>query len=107
MSDYPPLTCPEHHLPLAYEQNMFVCGHGHRFEVREDIPRLVQSNGAYTDAFGEQWNRYRTTQHDSYTLTTISEDRIRRCIGPALWKRLHGQEVVDVLETGCGASTCL
>jgi len=63
----------------------------------------VLSEAGYVDAFGEQWNKYRTTQLDSYTKTTISRDRIRRCLGGALWEKLQGPELSSVLEAGCGA----
>ncbi len=62
------------------------------------IPRFAGS--AYTAAFGAQWNRYRRTQLDSYTGTTISRDRARRCLGERLWETLSGAQV---LEAGCGA----
>ena len=103
MMECPPLICPEHQRPLLRESDALACGPTHRFEIRDGIPRIVRSTSTYADAFGEQWNRYRTTQLDSHTGSTISEDRLRRCLGPALWERLHGCNVVDVLETGCGA----
>jgi 2-polyprenyl-3-methyl-5-hydroxy-6-metoxy-1,4-benzoquinol methylase len=65
----------------------------------EGFPRFV-SGSSYAEAFGEQWKRYRKTQLDSYTKTTISRDRLRRCLGEETWhclKRKH------VLECGCGA----
>ncbi|WP_424627542.1 class I SAM-dependent methyltransferase [Bradyrhizobium sp. SYSU BS000235] len=63
-----------------------------------DIPRFVPKSG-YADAFGLQWNRFRKTQLDSYTGTTISLDRLRRCVGGDL-SVLRGK---SVLEVGCGA----
>jgi hypothetical protein len=100
---FPPLVCPEDLLPLQRQGEVLACTGGHRFEVRQGLPRLVRSPSSYTDAFGEQWNTYRTTQLDSYTRTSISRDRLQRCLGPVVWERLHGPGVVDVLETGCGA----
>jgi len=67
--------------------------------VRGDIPRFVSGSG-YAAAFGLQWRRYRETQLDSYTGTTISRDRARRCLGEALWSSLGR---LRVLEVGCGA----
>ncbi|HEY0787434.1 MAG TPA: methyltransferase domain-containing protein, partial [Thermoanaerobaculia bacterium] len=55
---------------------------------------------SYADAFGAQWRRYSRTQLDSYTGTTISRDRLRRCLGEELWEGLSGRKV---LEAGCGA----
>jgi SAM-dependent methyltransferase len=40
------------------------------------------------------------TQLDSFTGHPISRDRLRRCLGDALWQTLRGR---DVLECGCGA----
>src|SRR5437016_3317155 len=63
------------------------------------IPRFVP-NSNYAAAFGTQWKKYRLTQLDSYTGTTISKDRAQRCIGETLWNKLEGKQV---LECGCGA----
>jgi 2-polyprenyl-3-methyl-5-hydroxy-6-metoxy-1,4-benzoquinol methylase len=54
----------------------------------------------YAAAFGAQWKKYRRTQLDSYTGTSISRDRARRCIGEDLWAEFAGKQV---LECGCGA----
>jgi len=63
------------------------------------MPRFVPS-AKYAVPFGAQWTKYRLTQLDSYTRTTISKDRARRCIGEELWDELAGKQV---LECGCGA----
>jgi 2-polyprenyl-3-methyl-5-hydroxy-6-metoxy-1,4-benzoquinol methylase len=99
----PPFLCPRDRLPLDETGHELVCGEGHRYAVRNGIPRLVTSTASYADAFGEQWNTYRATQLDSYTGTTITRDRLRRCLGEALWAWLDGLQPVMVLETGCGA----
>ncbi|MDQ3648281.1 MAG: class I SAM-dependent methyltransferase [Actinomycetota bacterium] len=98
-ADWPPWNCPAHLIPLSEEPDRLVCPTGHAFPVRAAIPRFVGSS-TYADAFGAQWNRYRVTQLDSHTGTTISRDRVRRCIGDELWSTLAGQHV---LECGCGA----
>jgi 2-polyprenyl-3-methyl-5-hydroxy-6-metoxy-1,4-benzoquinol methylase len=64
------------------------------------IPRFVPQRGNYADAFGIQWKTFSKTQLDSYTGTTISLDRARRCVGEENWSRLHDSHV---LEAGCGA----
>lgn len=64
---------------------------------------MLGGMSGYADAFGEQWNIYRVTQLDSYTRTTISRDRLKRCIGDDLWRKLCAENPVQVLETGCGA----
>jgi 2-polyprenyl-3-methyl-5-hydroxy-6-metoxy-1,4-benzoquinol methylase len=79
------------------------CPSGHAFPVRENIPRLLPSGHNYADAFGEQWKHYRRTQLDSYTRTTYSKDRLRRCFGEDLWQRLQKPGPLQVLEAGCGA----
>src|SRR5437870_8581674 len=63
------------------------------------IPRFVP-NSNYAAAFGTQWKKYRLTQLDSYTRTTITKDRAERCVGEKLWDELGGKQV---LECGCGA----
>ena len=53
----------------------------------------------YADSFGLQWNAFRKTQLDSHTGLPISEERLRRCLGPH-WDSLS---TMNVLECGCGA----
>lgn len=62
------------------------------------VPRFVPLEN-YAGNFGFQWNRFRRTQLDSVTRTTISRDRFLRFTG---WKpeELAGKRVLDV---GCGA----
>ena len=97
--------CPVDQLQLAEVEggDRLVCPEGHSFVVRHGIPRLLAQESNYADAFGEQWKQYRVTQLDSYTRTSYSRDRLRRCLGENLWQRLEGHERLDVLETGCGA----
>ena len=91
--------CPVHLRPLAARDGALVCPEGDFFPVRNGIPRFVPPN-TYADSFGAQWNRYRLTQLDSHSGTTITRDRIRRCVGEELWENLAGKQV---LECGCGA----
>jgi SAM-dependent methyltransferase len=58
----------------------------------------VDSDG-YAAAFGWQWTHFRRSQLDSYTGTSISRDRLTRCVGGSL-EDLRGK---TVLEAGCGA----
>jgi SAM-dependent methyltransferase len=92
----PPYACPIDGAPLAGTSELR-CADGHSYPVRGGIPRFA--GAAYSSAFGAQWLRFRRTQLDSHTGTTISADRARRCLGP-LWGRL---EDAQVLECGCGA----
>jgi SAM-dependent methyltransferase len=96
---WPAYQCPEHGVALTETPDALVCPRGHRFVRRDDIPRFVEDAG-YAAAFGEQWNRYRVTQLDSYTGVPITERRARRCIGEDLWSSLGGKKL---LECGCGA----
>lgn len=100
---WPEWACPEDASPLERkteeQAEILVCAAGHRFRIAEGIPRFV-GDATYSAAFGVQWKRYRLTQLDSTTGTTISRDRARRCLGEELWEALPG---LDVLEVGCGA----
>src|SRR2546425_1017558 len=99
----PEIVCPEDGQPLATAQDEMVCPRGHHWRNHLDIPRMISRPHNYADAFGLQWNAYRKTQLDSYTRTTISLDRARRCLGEECWKALHRRPRPDVLEVGCGA----
>ncbi|MFZ2491234.1 MAG: class I SAM-dependent methyltransferase [Thermoanaerobaculia bacterium] len=100
---FPELVCPVHASQLASSATALRCPQNHEYPVTRAIPRVLESSTEYADAFGEQWNTYRVTQLDSYTSTTISRDRLVRCVGPDVWSALHGSAALNVLETGCGA----
>lgn len=69
-----------------------------RYPIVRGIPRFVPEDN-YAADFGRQWNRFRVTQLDSNTGTTITLDRLRRCLGGSL-AAVRGRKV---LEAGCGA----
>jgi 2-polyprenyl-3-methyl-5-hydroxy-6-metoxy-1,4-benzoquinol methylase len=102
---FPEYVCPVDHRKLEPDASgsRLACGAGHSFAVRDGIPRLLENAQSYADAFGEQWKQYRRTQLDSYTRTSYSKDRLRRCFGETLWARLQEAEPIHVLEAGCGA----
>ena len=75
-----------------------ICPQGCRIPVVNGVPRFVESSN-YASAFGLQWNRFRRTQLDSYTGTSISRDRLTRALGGSL-DVVRGK---SVLEVGCGA----
>lgn len=99
------LCCPAHHLALEGNSETLAdglselqCPNGCRFPVVKGIPRFVSSEN-YALAFGWQWKRFAGTQLDSVTGTSISGDRLCRCLGGDL-SVVAGK---TVLEAGCGA----
>jgi 2-polyprenyl-3-methyl-5-hydroxy-6-metoxy-1,4-benzoquinol methylase len=96
------LRCIEHQQQLtragAEQQSELRCESGCRVPVIRGIPRFTGLSN-YAAAFGLQWNRFRKTQLDSYTHTTISKDRLTGALGEDL-DVLNGR---SVLEVGCGA----
>jgi 2-polyprenyl-3-methyl-5-hydroxy-6-metoxy-1,4-benzoquinol methylase len=103
MSDHwPEIVCPNDGQRLAAAHSALVCPSGHRWRIESGILRMVPPRN-YSDAFGLQWKTFRRTQLDSHTKTTLSLDRIRRCLGEECWQLLHRPERSDLLEVGCGA----
>jgi 2-polyprenyl-3-methyl-5-hydroxy-6-metoxy-1,4-benzoquinol methylase len=98
-SHWPQWHCPFHRRQLNDRGDSLICPEGDRFSYRKGIPRFV-SQYNYADVFGAQWKKYCLTQLDSYTGTTITRDRISRCLGEKLLGTLDGKQV---LECGCGA----
>lgn len=75
-----------------------VCPRGCEVPVLGGVPRFVASDD-YAAAFGWQWTHFQRSQLDSHTGTTISRDRLTRCVGGSL-AIVRGK---SVLEAGCGA----
>ena len=109
MQTPPELRCLVHAEPLAVQggfgssqevehANALACRRGCQVPVVRGIPRFVPSED-YAAAFGWQWKRFRRSQLDSYSGTTISRDRLTRCLGGNL-EVVRGK---TVLEAGCGA----
>ena len=69
-----------------------------KYKIKEGIPRFVVSEN-FTSSFGLQWNQFQKTQLDSYTNTTMSEDRIRT----ALPMPLESIKGLKIIEAGSGA----
>src|SRR5438128_3324791 len=99
LPSWPEWCCPVDRKPLKQHSDALTCHDGDHFLIRNNIPRFFSGN-TYTDSFGAQWKRYRLTQLDSYTGTSITMDRVRNCLGEDLWQTLSGKQV---LECGCGA----
>src|ERR1035437_9334339 len=102
-SEFLPLVSPDDHFPLKLEGEFLVSKSGQTFPILSGIPRIIVGKSDYTDAFGEQWNRHRLTQLDSYSKTSITADRVKRCLGETLVAKLSGTQPVQILEAGCGA----
>src|SRR5207253_8295334 len=102
MQNWPNLKCAEHDLPLFVggtdAGNILRCASGCEVPIIRSIPRFVKSEN-YAAGFGLQWKQFRQTQLDSYTGTTISRDRLARCLGGPM-DVVRGK---NVLEVGCGA----
>lgn len=90
--------CPATKSKLTLKNDYYISAEGLKYIVVNNIPRFVNQNN-YARSFGLQWNRFRKTQLDSYTGTTLTEDRLRGiCKG-----NLNVFSGKDVLEIGCGA----
>lgn len=77
---------------------------GVSYPIIKGIPRILRDFNNYSSAFGEQWIKWRKTQLDSYTNTTISSDRLYRCVGDDIINRFkNSKDPLHVLEVGCGA----
>jgi 2-polyprenyl-3-methyl-5-hydroxy-6-metoxy-1,4-benzoquinol methylase len=105
----PELRCLVHAEPLVVEGGLadvydvergtsLTCDQGCQIPIVRGIPRFVPTED-YAAAFGWQWRRFPRSQLDSHTGTTISRDRLTRCLGGSL-DVVHGKRV---LEAGCGA----
>ncbi len=68
-----------------------------KFQIRNDIPRFVDSDN-YSNSFGYQWNLHNKTQLDSYTKLPISYNRL---FSVTNWNSILVNEII--LEAGSGA----
>lgn len=77
---------------------------GVTYPIVKGIPRILKNLNNYSLAFGDQWIKWRKTQLDSYTNTTISRDRLFRCLGGDIISNFqNSKDPIHVLEVGCGA----
>ncbi len=67
------------------------------FPIVRGVPRFVELSN-YADGFDFQWNKHALTQHDSYSNSSVSEDRF---FNETKWDRKLPGEVM--LEVGCGS----
>jgi len=68
-----------------------------KWPIVDGVPRFV-SGDSYACSFGDEWNLFSKTQLDSYTGTTISQERFKE-VAQIEPKDLRNKQV---LECGCG-----
>lgn len=77
---------------------------GVKYEIIKGIPRILKDKNNYAEAFGDQWLKWRETQLDSHTGTSITRKRLERCLGQECLQTLNDSKTsMQVLEVGCGA----
>jgi SAM-dependent methyltransferase len=93
------LINPYNKMPLTLAEGVLKDEEGNIFKIVNNVPRFVENNN-YTENFGFQWNKFRTTQIDRETKnSTFSKERFFAATG---WDKedLTGK---DILEVGSGA----
>ena len=65
-----------------------------KYTVIEDIPRFVESEN-FASPFGLQWNTFKKAQLDSYTKTSMSEDRVRTALQMPL-ESIKGLKIISL-----------
>lgn len=85
-------------LKISKDQNYLINNNGKKYEIINNIPRFVKKDN-YANSFGLQWNKFRKTQLDSHTNTTLSKDRLLEVLDDNLFILKNKK----ILEAGCGA----
>jgi SAM-dependent methyltransferase len=98
MSTLFPYSSPVSHKALSVSGDQLVNNDGEFFPIINGIPRFVPQEN-YASAFGLQWKTYAKTQLDSFSNTSITQDRLERCLGMPI----SGLKDKTVLEVGAGA----
>jgi SAM-dependent methyltransferase len=98
MSTLFPYSSPVSHKALSVSGEQLVNNDGESFPIINGIPRFVPQEN-YASAFGLQWKTYAKTQLDSFSNTSITQDRLERCLGMPI----IGLKDKTVLEVGAGA----
>ncbi|MEN9331320.1 MAG: hypothetical protein RLZZ94_410 [Bacteroidota bacterium] len=98
MSTLFPYSSPVSHKALSISGDQLVNSDGEAFPIINGIPRFVPQEN-YASAFGLQWKTYAKTQLDSFSNTSITQDRLERCLGMPI----SGLKDKTVLEVGAGA----
>lgn len=84
--------------PLRRDGERLISDAEEAFPLIDGIPRFVNGEN-YAAPFGLEWKLHSRTQLDSYTGTSISRDRLERCLGA----KLETLRAKKVLEAGCGS----
>ncbi|CAN5554795.1 hypothetical protein BH11BAC2_BH11BAC2_22440 [soil metagenome] len=84
--------------PLITEGNLLINDQGESYPIIKEIPRFVTEDN-YAAAFGHQWKTFANIQIDSKNGTSITRERVERCLGFPI-SDLKGK---TLLEVGCGA----
>lgn len=92
------LVDPETKSPLHVRDGWLENDRGTRYPIVDGIPRFVPPEN-YARAFGDQWQRFPLTQHDSHAGLRRGVDRLSRCMRGQL-SEVRGKRV---LEAGAGA----
>ena len=98
MSTLFPYSSPVSHKALSVSGDQLINNDGESFPIINGIPRFVPQEN-YASAFGLQWKTYAKTQLDSFSNTSITQDRLERCLGMPI----SGLKDKTVLEVGAGA----
>jgi SAM-dependent methyltransferase len=84
---------------IPQDDNLKIVFHdGNEYPITRNIPRFVEGAN-YADAFGWQWNKFKSTQLDSSTGVLASFNRLSRCMNGHL-DMICGKKI---LEAGSGA----
>jgi SAM-dependent methyltransferase len=95
---YCPLDLESPELQIDVESGRLLCPScGETYPIVSGIPRFVRGE-TYADNFGLQWNRFRTTQLDSHSGTSITRERF---LAQTACK--PDMRNARVLDAGCGA----
>ena len=101
------LVCPECNSTFKVEDERrrrgeiqsgeLVCAEGHAYPIVDAIPRFVSEDG-YADAFGLEWNAFRTAHLEKFTGLNYLDEQFRDYIDFPV-EQLQGRLVLDA---GCG-----
>lgn len=89
-----PFVSPKTGKPLKLHDGYLLADSGEKYTIVKTIPRFVPADN-YASAFGLQWKTFSKTQHDKYDHSSLSKDRLERCLGFPL-QELKGKTLLEV-----------